>query len=1248
MVRVRKVEALSPTTIVRRKPPKELWTKMTSSTETIRRLTRMTDVSEFERIAGAVLRAANPSVYGNMAHPGLQPAGKTVKAPFDNVGWLNLPNGQSRLVCAAHTTEQKDLSGKWLHDPSTVKVRRPGGKPAKPAGDLIKGIEEIEKLRTKISNLGVTFALTSNIEVSLDLRAAAEQMALAANIELDVWSVSRIAHFLDTDSKGQLIRRSHLHLEVELLSHELLLEMGERSIRDHLPYLSLQDAVHRDDFSIGGDDSLVVGDSGMGKTTACAAALVSRIKCGLPGVVLPSEFLESEPTLEAALDKELRRQNPCLELDAGAQAVALCTSDAPLLILFEDINRSSSPGRLLNKILSWTKAKAKESSSVRGWRAICPIWPRLLDTIEDQKGPAEDVKILQIDKFSQTEAANAISARAKSQGLVIDEARADAIASRLGCDPLLIGLQDIQSEAAAADVIQSYIDKRLRLVANTSGRTPSETLDAVHTLLRCGLQRRNLSPRWSEVRSWIQYKEVLDTIRSVALEGSVIRLSSSDGDEVIVFRHDRVLHALASGSMIEGITNAQPPEYAADPFFAEMAAGAAVQAGLSAHALISLTVASPAVAAHALRLASEKGSDYADVAAQALEAWLLRPETGDVKMANRRYAVATILAETTSPYVLGLARQFPQDDSLWWDPLWAAAFRNGDLRSGLAFLSRFELGWTLAGKQGLLSLVTRTYGEHLIDAVSKTLQRTDLSWPGHDVVRTGALRLAGYVGDSRLAPAVRVCWEQDAEIERDLRSYLFAAARCCGNEAAATLDPILEAWEGLDDEPESTIGQPIDRLASDGMSWEFRHYPPRHAVQHFVDRARSSERLRWPITYMLRTVDHPIAVEHIARYAAERPSTVIASSLLSDWQPSSGRPDRQMSSDSKDRLLDIALSEKEDNDVRKQAFSFWDRSAAPSDLEAMKQIPEGSLLFDSALRARARRRDYSVTPQILLKIENDPISWLGIALPIWSEPLTEVLDSMLEQQGSESDRDEAYPWYVIADALMYVDLKRRVAMLSARWISLQNIPELVQVALLSTGSDALALVTAAVDRAKDPGALFKHFAITATILSNGKQRLATIEQLHNLRAFLQHFSETDIVLLSFACEKNGWIQFKNQHLVPLMRAMPNRSFFCPGDPVDLSDLDEALNPEPGVRITLHRWLASSVGRGMERDVLVAALMQWLDKNDQERAIEIVASIMSEEASRKEFRVFEGVVKRRPDTAALIEEVRFDVFRRTLV
>lgn len=233
-------------------------------------------------------------------------------------------------------------------------------------------------------------------------------------------------------------------------------------------------------------------------------------------------------------------------------------------------------------------------------------------------------------------------------------------------------------------------------------------------------------------------------------------------------------------------------------------------------------------------------------------------------------------------------------------------------------------------------------------------------------------------------------------------------------------------------------------------------------------------------------------------------------------------------------------------------------------------------------------------------------------------------------------------------ALMCVEPKRRVAMLCARWRVLKAIPMIVQVALLSVGPRALALVEEAIAEANDPSALLKNFTLRATTIFNGRQGLTTPEHLHNLRPFLQHLSDKEIVILYGTCEKNGWVDFRRQHLEPRMRAMQNRGFFLPGDPVDLSAIDEALNPEPGVRVNLHRWLEHSMRRGMERDAVIVELIQWLERNTQQRALKIVANIISLEGTRKEFRVFEKVAKRRLDTVALIDAVRFDVFHRRLV
>jgi hypothetical protein len=1206
----------------------------------------MTDAGAFERIAAAVLRAAKPSIYANIAHPGVQPGGKTIKAPFDNVGWLSSSNGNSRLVCAAHTTEQKDLAGKWMHDPSTVKVRKTGGKPTKPAGDLVKGILEIEKLRVDDPDLAVTFALTANTETSLALRVAAEKMAAAARVELDVWSVSRIAHFLDTDPTGQFIRHLHLGARVQLLSREFLLKIGRQSIQDHTPENIRKESIHREGFVLTLGDYLVVGDSGMGKTTACAAALSAHIDSGAPAIVIRTELVVMAPTIEAALDSELRRHAPSLEPGSGERAIALCTADEPLLILFEDINRSTSPGLLLNKILFWCQSSKTSGNVEKSWRAVCPIWPRHLDVIEDQKRTLAGVTILRIDKYSQAEAILAVMKRAQVLGLTLDHGGAIEIASQLGSDPLLIGLHNLQSETLASTVITSYIDERIGIVANQVQCTKSEAREALHLLVRKGLQHRRLTPSWSEVRSWVEDRDTTTLLRHLMREGSVIRLSQSGLDEAIEFRHDRVMHSLLSGSLAETLKTPLRPDYVTDPFFAEMVGAAAVQAAVPLQELISLVELSPAVGAHALRISSEERNSYEGIAVQALAGWLRQQQTADTTMTNRRYVVARILAETTSEYVEQLVDGFFVNERTSWAPLLAALFRNGSLLAGLALLSRYELGFTVAGKQSLLSLVKREYGQKLISAVDVVLRRTDLDQWTQQGMRTGALRLAGYIGSSALAQSIRSCWEQDGSAERDLRSYLFAAARCCGCEDEATLGPVCDAWESLPHKRDAENGQPVERLAADGVDWEFRSYLPQDSIAYFVSRANSSEKLRWPITYMLRTVDHPAALEHVVRYAASS-SFIAADTLKRNWRRDSNRPARQMSSKSKDRLLHIALDETESVEVRQQAFSFWELPLTISDLAIIRQVSEEHLLFERALWARARRGDYSVIPQVLLKVHENPEHWLGIGRYVWSDVMTEMLDSVLGLLANEKSDGCSNLEYAVADALMEVEPARRVSMLRSRWQELKAMPLMVQTALLSADPDATALIREAFEAAEDPGVLLRYFVSSATFI-NGKRNLSTLGQMHNLLPHLEFFSDEETELLWEVCTKNGWLDFRSRYIEPRVRQITKRLVYLSEDPVDTSDLDKALTARNGLIVNLYRWFERPHRDGIPRGKVFAALLQWLAENSEDRALRICADIVSSECTRSEFLLFETAIAGRSNASRLTEAVRFNVFNRILV
>jgi branched-chain amino acid transport system permease protein len=73
---------------------------MTTPNRTIKKLAEITDATLFERLATAVLRSCKPSLYENLSHPGVNPDGKTVKAPLDGIGWVR-DAGSDIIVLAA-------------------------------------------------------------------------------------------------------------------------------------------------------------------------------------------------------------------------------------------------------------------------------------------------------------------------------------------------------------------------------------------------------------------------------------------------------------------------------------------------------------------------------------------------------------------------------------------------------------------------------------------------------------------------------------------------------------------------------------------------------------------------------------------------------------------------------------------------------------------------------------------------------------------------------------------------------------------------------------------------------------------------------------------------------------------------------------------------------------------------------------------------------------------------------------------
>lgn len=147
----------------------------------------MTDAGVFEGLATAVLRRANPD-YASLVHSGVNAEGRPVAAAVDGYSL----GGQTKpSVFTAHTTMKlSKLRSKWL--------------------DPVEG--DIDKAKRKAQAVGagggiLVLVLTLNREPPIELVADAEAACQVAGFELDLWTQSRIADFLDDDAEGQWIRR---------------------------------------------------------------------------------------------------------------------------------------------------------------------------------------------------------------------------------------------------------------------------------------------------------------------------------------------------------------------------------------------------------------------------------------------------------------------------------------------------------------------------------------------------------------------------------------------------------------------------------------------------------------------------------------------------------------------------------------------------------------------------------------------------------------------------------------------------------------------------------------------------------------------------------------------------------------------------------------------------------------------------------------------------------------------------------
>ena len=775
-------------------------------------LEAITDAGLFERLATAVLREAEPHC-DSLVQTGVNAAGKTVSAPLDGIGFV--PGADPPHMIAVHhtTTARRELRAKWLNEPG----ERKGPHGSTKVGDLIKTGDRVASVREESPDLRATLILTTNKEPDDQLVTDVNLEGNRLGLEVRLWHRSRISHFLDSRPAGQWIRRQFLGVEQELLSSDLLHELSGRSLERQVPPGAPETWVDREldrelQSITHNGVTFLVADSGLGKSVACYRALAAHVEAGGCGLVLPHENLVNSSSLDQAIGSTLNELHPrgvVTEVPSSYGSVA-----KPLLLVVEDLNRSGQPQRLAQKLASWSQAQTSGGSdggqAPRLWRLLCPLWPTTIASMDHAAKELIAPLVRVASNFTESEARDAVLARALSEGQSVSDLEATEIGQALGRDPLLIALCDLGSSIAPQRVIGDYVESCLSRVASAhADHMASDYVVALRALAAGMLERGEFSPLWTEIREWrglqAQDRRLLAQIAHLS---EPVYSEGSSNNERVGFRHDRVRDWLLADAVLElDRQHALDDAVLAEPHYAEVLGQALVRCGANDGFLQRLAEHNPLALFHGLRMFRPDVTVARDRVLSAVHEWLSRPESHDRSRRQLRWEALAMLAETDSAAVPSIVSQFREAATNGQ----LARLRNGDLSGGVELCTDVHPGATAPWRDSQMEHAKLRHGKRLTQRLDSFLRSGGLTARS----RTGALRLAGHLADPALAPAIVACWASDNERSSRLGDYLWASAKCCGEKPVRYLRPICDAWAQLSDEPPKPgYPSPRDGLAA--------------------------------------------------------------------------------------------------------------------------------------------------------------------------------------------------------------------------------------------------------------------------------------------------------------------------------------------------------------------------------------------------------------------------------------------------
>lgn len=449
---------------------------------------------------------------------------------------------------------------------------------------------------------------------------------------------------------------------------------------------------------------------------------------------------------------------------------------------------------------------------------------------------------------------------------------------------------------------------------------------------------------------------------------------------------------------------------------------------------------------------------------------------------------------------------------------------------------------------------------------------------------------------------------------------------------------------------------PRDDLAAYGIAWAFWRRLPLPALTYFVKRAAEDD-LRWPITYMLRGVDHPDAVEFIANQLAARSRELAGSdsfdlfsrTVTDHWSRRQRDQEKPMNRASRNRLQRLWEDGDNDRHLRRHAFRMWAASSYPDDISILSTDEFPSFLKDDVLRARLERSDKSAVPMLIKKIKEkgNHNYWWQHARDVWTDELTALLDEQLAVRASTTSpywgRSIGTDW-MLSEMVIRQDQSTAEKLLRSYWENLRFSPYFFQAALYVATPRMLELVKNAIAECTSPKEMFEHITHHFGIKTIGHPGVTRTEQVRGLVPYLDHIDDMEMYQFWELCNERGWVALRREDLDCRLSGKW-RKLSGLDDATLYNELDEELANDK--HPWMDYWVEKQLDNGRSRENILSVVRSWLKANQTTKALEVAASVVVHSGSRIDINLLSEGCDQTPLTDEIIQDTTFAVKKRRL-